>query len=177
MNEVGCCRPIHFLAQDSNIGLGEPLLALSVPSRSHSEIVLSCSRKNVTPRSLCTLDAPTQTRYYATPSATSRKEMLAVFARERARAQAFGDEKDELIGQAPGPNATEREQIEWKRRQNTLAARKSRLEHQQNLENQVEDLKVEVEKWKTRSQTLEQILRSHGVPFFSFAERNRFPSW
>ncbi|THV04618.1 hypothetical protein K435DRAFT_835329 [Dendrothele bispora CBS 962.96] len=93
---------------------------------------------------------------------------------------AFGDEEDELIGEAPGPNATEREQIEWKRRQNTLAARKSRKhksEHQQDLENQVEDLKVEVEKWKTRSQTLEQILRSHGVPFFSLGEGNHSPSW
>ncbi|THU95901.1 hypothetical protein K435DRAFT_665462 [Dendrothele bispora CBS 962.96] len=130
------------------------------------------TRKNITPQSLVPLDAPTQTRHYAIPSATSRKEMPAVFARKRARTQAFGDEEDELIGEAPGPNATEREQIEWKRRQNTLAARKSRkrkLEHQQNLENQVEDLKVEVEKWKTRSQTLEQILRSHGVPF-SFEE-------
>ncbi|KAF5328276.1 hypothetical protein D9758_017847 [Tetrapyrgos nigripes] len=126
------------------------------------------TRKNITTANLVPLDAPTQSRHYATPSATSRKEVPAVFARKRNRSQAFGDEEDELVGEAPGPNASEKEQIEWKRRQNTLAARKSRkrkLEHQQSLENKVDDLMVEVERWKTKAQTLEQILRSHGVPF------------
>ncbi|KAF5374231.1 hypothetical protein D9758_004682 [Tetrapyrgos nigripes] len=85
---------------------------------------------------------------------------------------AFGDEKDEFAGEDPGPNASEKEQIEWKRCQNTLAARKSRkrrLEHRQMLENKVDNLMVQVERWKTKAQTLEQILRSHGVPF-SFDE-------
>ncbi|KAK7462255.1 hypothetical protein VKT23_007857 [Stygiomarasmius scandens] len=130
------------------------------------------TRKNITPSNLVPIDAPTQSRHYVTPSATSRKELPAVFARKRARKEAFGDEEDELAGEAPGPDASEREQIEWKRRQNTLAARKSRkrkLEHQQFLENRLDELNVEVEKWKTRSQTLEQILRSHGLPF-SFEE-------
>lgn len=130
------------------------------------------TRKNITSASLVPLDAPTQSRHYATPSATSRKEMPAVFARKRNRSQAFADEEDELAGDGPGPNATEKEQIEWKRRQNTLAARKSRkrkLEHQQMLETRVDELTVEVERWKAKAQTLEQILRSHGVPF-SFDE-------
>ena len=71
------------------------------------------------------------------------------------------------------PNATEREQIEWKRRQNTLAARKSRkrkLEHQQFLENKVEALEREVEVWKTRTGTMQSILKSHGIPVAEFSE-------
>lgn len=129
------------------------------------------TRKNITPASLVPIDAPTQPRKYLAPSATSRKEVPAVFARKRSRSTAFGDaEEDELDeAQEPlAPTATEREQIEWKRRQNTLAARKSRkrkLEHQQFLENRVADLEKTVEMWKTRALTTASILHSHGVPF------------
>ncbi|KAJ8523216.1 hypothetical protein ONZ45_g341 [Pleurotus djamor] len=129
------------------------------------------TRKNVTPESLVPLDAPTQARKYTAPSATSRKEMPVTFARKRARAQAFGEE--EQLEEAPGPNATEKEQIEWKRRQNTLAARKSRkrkLEHQQLLEDQVQDLASERDKWKTRALTLQNMLHSHGIPFTQFTD-------
>lgn len=72
-----------------------------------------------------------------------------------------------------GPNATEKEQIEWKRRQNTLAARKSRkrkLLHQQELEESVERLTQEKEVWRTRALTLRQLLHSHGVPFNEFQD-------
>ncbi|TFK26900.1 hypothetical protein FA15DRAFT_547011, partial [Coprinopsis marcescibilis] len=126
------------------------------------------TRKGITPDSLVPLDAPTQSRRYTTPSVTSRKELPAVFARKRARSQAFDEEEDELANDpAPGPNATEKEQIEWKRRQNTLAARKSRkrkLEHQQMLEKEVRELKTERDTWKTRTLTLQALLASHGVP-------------
>ncbi|KAK7454075.1 hypothetical protein VKT23_011587 [Stygiomarasmius scandens] len=100
---------------------------------------------------------PTQARHYITPSMTSRKELPAAFARKRMHNQEFGDQEDELAGDAPGPDATEREQIEWKRRQNTLAARKSRkrkLEHQAFLEKRVDELRAEVEMWKARVQTI-----------------------
>ncbi|KAH6893728.1 hypothetical protein BKA70DRAFT_1571502 [Coprinopsis sp. MPI-PUGE-AT-0042] len=133
------------------------------------------TRKGITPDSLIPLDAPTQPRKYTTPSATSRKDLPAVFARKRARSQAFGDDgdqdDDELArheASPPGPNATEREQIEWKRRQNTLAARKSRkrkLEHQQRLEEDVKALTRERDCWRTRAGVLQQLLVSHGVPF------------
>jgi hypothetical protein len=133
------------------------------------------TRKGITPSSLVPIDAPTQPRKYVTPSATSRKELPAVFARKRARSQALGDEEDELDGdqQPPGPNATEREQIEWKRRQNTLAARKSRkrkLQHQQDLEDNVRALTREREVWKTRALTFRQLLVSHGIPFNEFQD-------
>lgn len=133
------------------------------------------TRKGITPESLVPLDAPTQPRKYVTPSATSRKELPAVFARKRARSQALGDEEDELDAdhQPPGPNASEREQIEWKRRQNTLAARKSRkrkLQHQQELEDNVRALTRDRDVWKTRALTFRQLLVSHGIPFNEFQD-------
>jgi len=128
------------------------------------------TRKGLTPDALVPLDAPTQPRKYALPSATSRKEVPAVFARKRARSVAFANEEEELdeLEEGPGVNATEKEQIEWKRRQNTLAARKSRkrkLEHQKELEEQNEVFKRERDEWKYRAGALAELLRSHGIPF------------
>ncbi|KAJ7575552.1 hypothetical protein C8J56DRAFT_974856 [Mycena floridula] len=123
------------------------------------------TRKNITPESLVPIDAPTQPRKYVLPSATSRKEVPAVFAKKRSKSMAFGDEEDEL-DEPLAANATEKEQIEWKRRQNTLAARKSRkrkLEYQQQLEVEVQRLSVDVQKYKTQAETMRQILSSHGL--------------
>ncbi|KAJ3811138.1 hypothetical protein F5876DRAFT_65044 [Lentinula aff. lateritia] len=141
------------------------------------------TRKNVTPESLVPVDAPIQARKYATPSATSRKEIPAAFLksqkRKRSRVQAFGDEEtqtspiggslppeDDAAEEQPPLNATEKELIEWKRRQNTLAARKSRkrkLEHQQFLETRVKDLETENEMLKIKSEALEAALRAHNI--------------
>ena len=126
------------------------------------------TRKNVTPENLVPIDAPTQPRKYATPSATSRKDVPATFARKRARSQAFGDEQDELeedTYKLP-PNPTEQELIEAKRRQNTIAARRSRkrkLEYQRELEDQVEVLKHERDEWKMRALAYHGMLKSHGI--------------
>lgn len=133
------------------------------------------TRKNITPESLIPLDAPTQTRKYATPSSTSRKDVPAVFANKRKRGPAFDDfEEDELASTEPlRPNATEKEKIEWKRRQNTLAARKSRkrkLEHQLYLETKVEGLEREVGMWKTRAKTLQSVLRNNNIPVADFPD-------
>lgn len=138
----------------------------TVPAPARRKTSATGTRKNITPESLVPLDAPTQPRKYALPSATSRKEVPTVFARKRARSQAFGDDDDEAEEPLP-PNATEKEQIEWKRRQNTLAARKSRkrkLMHQQQLEEQVEQLAGEKMKWKTRALMSQQMLISNGLP-------------
>ena len=129
------------------------------------------TRKNISPDKLIPLDAPTQARHYSTASATSRKEIPSVFLKKRQRVE-YADEEDELMEPLP-PNATEREQIEYKRRQNTLAARKSRkrkLMHQQELENQVQTLKEEVAKWHTRCDVLSKLLDSHGIPPPSFSD-------
>ena len=118
------------------------------------------------PESLIPLDAPTRARRYVTPSATSRKEVPAFFNRMRTTAPLSDAEEDELVEELPAPNATDQEKIEWKRRQNTLAARRSRkrkMMNVQRLEETVERLTREREIWKTRALTLRQLLQSHQI--------------
>ncbi|KAF7325775.1 BZIP domain-containing protein [Mycena kentingensis (nom. inval.)] len=126
------------------------------------------TRKNLKPESLLGMEAPTQRRTYAAPSATSRKVIPAVFAaKKRLHSAAFpndGTEEEQL--QALSPTASEKEAIEHKRRQNTLAARKSRkrkLEHQQMLEDEVTNLNVDRDKWKARALLAQQMLRDNGI--------------
>lgn len=119
------------------------------------------TRKNITAESLIPLDAPTQRRTYVTPSATSRKAVPAGF-RKRLASEAFEDEEAELAALA----GLDPESIEWKRRQNTIAARKSRkrkLEHQQMLEDQAATLKREVTMWRERALMAQEMLRSAGI--------------
>lgn len=156
--------PSPSLNQKPSPSFSEPALPSSTTKRRVSSQATG-TRKNITPAALVPLDAPTQPRKYTMPSATSRKEVPAVWAKKRAHSVAFED--DEELGELP-PNATEKEQIEFKRRQNTLAARKSRkrkLEHTQGLENQVEDLKRECGMWETRARMLANVLASNGIPF------------
>lgn len=148
-----------------------------VTAASRRKSTATGTRKNITPESLVPVDAPIQGRNYVTPSVTSRKEIPAAFLksqkRKRSRAQAFGGEEDQAVSPAdadaeeqPPLNATEKEIIEWKRRQNTLAARKSRkrkLEHQQFLESRVKDLESENEMLKVRAEALEAALRAHNI--------------
>ncbi|PCH39830.1 hypothetical protein WOLCODRAFT_23656 [Wolfiporia cocos MD-104 SS10] len=126
------------------------------------------TRKNLTPEALVPIDAPIQPRKYVTPSATSRKEVPAVFAKKRARSQAFGEEDEIDTSNLP---QSDLDAIEAKRRQNTLAARRSRkrkLEYQRELEITVEQERTEKEMWKARAQMFEALLRSHNleVPVF-----------
>lgn len=132
------------------------------------------TRKNITPETLVPLEAPTQPRNYLAPSATSRKELPAVFAKKRARSTAFGDEEDELEDgeeDAP-PTGTEADAIAAKRRQNTLAARRSRkrkLEHQRELENAVEAERQEKEMWRGKAMFYERHMQGMGyqVPYYA----------
>ncbi|KAL5512753.1 hypothetical protein ACEPAG_3019 [Sanghuangporus baumii] len=129
------------------------------------------TRKNVTPESLIPVDAPTQVRNYTAPSATSRKPVPAAWARKRARSAAF-DEEDELAGSDGGNieaplNDVEAEAIAAKRRQNTLAARRSRkrkLEYQRELEDGIESARRERDMWKERAMMLRTLLIQHGQP-------------
>ena len=126
------------------------------------------TRKGVTPEALVPIDAPTQARKYVTPSATSRKEIPSVFAKKRARSVAFGPDDDDQDGglEPLGPNPTERELIEYKRRQNTVAARRSRkrkLEYQQHLEEQVRTLDEQRVRWQERVAICQEMMRSHGI--------------
>ncbi|KAG6809373.1 hypothetical protein H0H92_000511 [Tricholoma furcatifolium] len=122
--------------------------------------------RRTSPENLIPLDAPTQTRNYVTPSSTSRKEIPAFFQKMRTRTPPSDEEMDELTEEPPAPNATDQEKIEYKRRQNTLAARRSRkrkMENVQRLEETVERLTREREIWRTRAMTLKQLLISHGI--------------
>ncbi|KAI0260224.1 hypothetical protein BC834DRAFT_832102 [Gloeopeniophorella convolvens] len=119
------------------------------------------TRKNITPEALVPFDAPIQNRKYRTPSATSRKELPATFARKRARSQAFEDEEEEAVG----PTLSEEDAIKAKRLQNTLAARRSRkrkLEYQRELEDALELERKDKEMWKARALVLEALLRDKG---------------
>jgi hypothetical protein len=122
------------------------------------------TRKNVTPESLIPVDAPIQTRKYVSESSTSRKELPAVFARKRKRASAELDDEEDLL--AAPPTTNELSAIEAKRRQNTLAARRSRkrkLEHQRELETVIEGERAEKDAWKQRALAFEAILNSNGI--------------
>jgi len=129
-------------------------------------------RKGVTPESLLDEAAPTQSRNYVTPSATSRKEVPAIFARKRSRSTAFGDEEDQLDDYVLPPNPTEKDLIEQKRRQNTVAARRSRkrkLEHLQLLEASLEKERQLKEQWRERALMLSSMLTGLNQPVPDFA--------
>ena len=124
------------------------------------------TRKNVMPESLVPIEAPTQSRKYVTPSATSRKELPATWRRKRLRTTGPGEEEDQLVEEALNPTLSEQEQIEAKRRQNTIAARRSRkrkLEYQRELEQSLEQYKRESEMWKQRAMTCQALLSSHHI--------------
>lgn len=124
------------------------------------------TRKNITPQSLVPIDVPTQERKYLVPSATSRKELPATWRRKRLRTAGPGDEEDQLVEEGLAPTLSEQEQIEVKRRQNTVAARRSRkrkLEYQRELEERAELYKRESEMWKQRAMTYQALLRSHHI--------------
>ncbi|TCD62911.1 hypothetical protein EIP91_006238 [Steccherinum ochraceum] len=149
--------------------IGSDDLPSFTPSATRRKSAPTGTRKNVTPDSLVPYDAPIQGRKYVTPSATSRKEVPAVFARKRSRSRAFGEvDEDQLVEEDANslpPTPNEMDAIEAKRRQNTLAARRSRkrkLEYQRELEEGLEQERVEKEAWKARSQLLEALLVSHG---------------
>ena len=142
------------------------------PPATRRKVTATGIRKGVTPETLLDESAPTQSRNYVTPSATSRKEVPAIFARKRGRSTAFGDEEDQLDDYVLPPNPTEKDLIEQKRRQNTVAARRSRkrkLEHLQLLETSLEKERQEKERWRERTYMLTSILRdlNHPVPDFS----------
>lgn len=132
-------------------------------------------RKGVTPESLLDENAPTQSRNYITPSATSRKDIPAVFARKRGRSIAFGDEEDQLDDYVLPPNPTEKDLIEQKRRQNTVAARRSRkrkLEHVQLLEKSLEEERQQKEQWRQRTLMLSSMLTGLGHPVPDFSDED-----
>ncbi|KAF9565107.1 hypothetical protein CPC08DRAFT_704913 [Agrocybe pediades] len=120
-------------------------------------------RQGVTPDDLLPEDAPTQPRRYMGPSATSKKEIPATFARKRARSVAFGE--DDEVFELP-PNPTEQQLIEAKRRQNTVAARRSRkrkLEQHANLLASRDEERFFKQRWELRARDLMRLLQEKGI--------------
>lgn len=137
----------------------------------NQQLPSSTTRKRHSP--VLPMEAPTQPRRYITPSATSKKEIPTFFLKRRSHSQPSDEEDDELTEEPPAAGATDQEKIEWKRRQNTLAARRSRkrkLVYQKQLEETVERLTMEKEVWKTRALTLKQLLHSHHIPCPDFKD-------
>lgn len=129
---------------------------------------VSSSGKRRSPDNLIPLDAPTQPRRYVTPSATSRKDVPSFFNNKRRSQSIPSDgEEDELEEERTGLPRNDQEEIEKRRRKNTIAARRSRLkklEQKIALEQAVERLTREREIWRTRALTLRSLLTSHGIP-------------
>jgi hypothetical protein len=145
-------------------GRGKQPAGKQAGKTSRRKSVPTGTRKNVTPDSLIPVDAPIQGRKYVADSATSRKELPAVFARKRKRASSEFENEEDLL--AAPPTNFELSAIEAKRRQNTLAARRSRkrkLEHQRDLETTIENERAEKDAWKQRALAFEAILNSKGI--------------
>ena len=136
-----------------------------ISPRTSQLVVRGTGRARRSPDHLIGLDAPVQPRNYTSPSSTSRKDIPSYFLKKRGQIQKSEDEDDELTEELPS-NATDQERIEFRRQRNTLAARRSRrrkMEYQQQLEENVEHLKIERQKWKTRAEMLRQLIRSKGI--------------
>ena len=157
--------PTTFISQVSSTGGSSKKSAGKQATKTAKrKSVPTGTRKNVTPDSLIPVDAPIQTRKYVSESVTSRKELPAVFARKRKRASADLDDEEDLL--AAPPTTNELSAIEAKRRQNTLAARRSRkrkLEHQRELESIIDNERAEKDAWKQRALAFEAILNSNGI--------------
>ena len=126
-------------------------------------------RKGITPDALLDEEAPTQPRKYVTPSATSRKAVPAAFQRKRSRSAAFGEEEDQLDDLPLNP--TEQDLVEQKRRQNTVAARRSRkrkLEEFQRMKDDRDEERRVKEIWKTRALTMQAQLQSLGAGTYNY---------
>jgi hypothetical protein len=134
----------------------------------------STTSKRQSPDNLIPLDAPTQSRRYLTPSTTSRKDVPSFFNNKRRSSSVPSEgEEDELEEERSGVPVNDQEEIEKRRRKNTIAARKSRLrklEQRIALQQAVERLTTEKEIWKTRALTLRSLLTSHGIPCPDFTD-------
>jgi hypothetical protein len=122
-------------------------------------------------------DAPTLPKSYLTPSATSRKRAPAAItakmpaakkAKQAAQAAREASATPGLEANEEGLDPSELPDellsaIELKRRQNTLAARRSRLRkagHLAELQETISNLEGEVADWKAKYAELEEVVRA-----------------
>lgn len=125
-------------------------------------------RRNITASSLVSVEAPTQPRTYTKPSATSRKEIPAAFqSGAKASKASKKRQASEAFEAEVGEGGSLEDAIEAKRRQNTVAARRSRmrkLEYVRELETRVEDLQRERDEAIARAERAEALLRGEVLP-------------
>lgn len=108
-------------------------------------------------------------RLSVTPPSAHRTQKSPT-SRRFSRSHPYSDDEEPLDRPLP-ENATEQEKIEWRRRQNTLAARKSRKRKQdqmQQLQDDVQRLSKEKDVWRERALMMKQLLISHGLPSPNF---------
>ena len=171
---VGTSFESKVKQSSESVGLGSDNLSSNVGISGHEP---TGTRKGVTVDQLVPYDAPTQSRiYHGPPSATSRKVLPAQFERKRKRQKEHedmsSDEEDELFAEAsgePGVKLSDKEEaaILAKRRQNTLAARRSRarkLAHQKDLEERCERMKASRDMWKMKALIAREQLMKLGHP-------------
>ncbi|KAF9260140.1 hypothetical protein L218DRAFT_816682, partial [Marasmius fiardii PR-910] len=97
-------------------------------------------------------------------SVSTNKDVYPYHLRRRPTGD-FSDDDEEELTELP-PNASDQQKIEHQRYRNTLAARRSRKRkelYQQELEQRVEQLTMEVEKWRTRAEMLRRIVEGQGM--------------
>jgi antitoxin component of MazEF toxin-antitoxin module len=141
------------------------------PSRTHPS--LGNYRGGQSPNSLVAHLAPPNHR--PTPSvAMSRRDIPRHSLTSSTRRRSAGSDDEGLSSEGPEPpgaDATEQEKIEYKRRMNTLAARRSRrrrLAQFHQLEEDVARLNREKDIWKERALMMERMLSTHGLPCPNF---------
>lgn len=114
------------------------------------------------------------TRLSVSPPSAGRTQKLPT-SRRYSRSNTYSDDEEDPLDRPLPENATEQEKIDWRRRQNTLAARKSRKRKQdqmQQLQDDVQRLSKEKDVWKERALMMKQLLVSHGLPSPNFGRCN-----
>jgi len=109
-------------------------------------------------------------RLSLTPPSASRTQRLPT-SRRFSRSHPYSEDEEDPLDRPLPENATEQEKLDWRRRQNTLAARKSRKRKQdqmQQLQDDVQRLSKEKDVWKERALMMKQLLISHGLPSPNF---------
>ena len=120
--------------------------------------------------------APLQRSEQSTPRLsvtppTAHRTQKSPTSRRFSRSHPYSDDDEDPLDRPLPENATEQEKIDWRRRQNTLAARKSRKRKQdqmQQLQDDVQRLSKEKDVWKERALMMKQLLISHGLPSPNF---------
>ncbi|KAG7100110.1 hypothetical protein E1B28_001890 [Marasmius oreades] len=128
---------------------------------SRGPVMPAGSRRRCSPDSPLILDPPPMRR----PTLTSRKDHTHPYYPKRRPNVQVSDDDDDELPELP-PNATDQQKIEHQRYRNTLAARRSRKRkelYKQELEQRVEQLTMETEKWRIRAEMLREMIESQGL--------------